>query len=162
MKKEKNIRKFGVLYGETNYLKHKGRKNVSQFFMSIFLLRRLSYTLVILFIYKWPNTQQIVNITVHGVALIYELINRPYSMRTLLGILIYFLDFVAFIIFATLPLYLNPSNNADKIGRFHIYLIVITFGLSWIAVIYEILHELYIRYKKPTERVKINIAAYST
>ena len=157
IKNKENIQKFGILYGETNYLKHQGRRQLSQFFINIFLLRRLCYALIILFLTKFPKTQQIINIAIHSITFLYGIIMRPFSMRNILGLLIYFLDFVAFVIFVTLPLYLKPNDNANIIGRFHIYLITVTFALSWIAVICSILQEIYIKYKKPSELVRVNI-----
>ena len=134
LKEESNIQMFGVLYSDTNYHSHENRKKLSQYYNIIFLLRRLLYILIILFLYKTPIPQQAFNISIHLLIFIYDITLLPYSTG-LLGILTYFFDFILVLIFGSLPLYLVYINHAEEIGRIHIYLLVATIAFSWIIII---------------------------
>ena len=73
---------------------------------------------------------------------------KPYFIKTVLGLLIYFFDFIIVVIFSTLPLYLKPNADADKIGRFHIYTIIGTFAASWLIIAWMIFLVLYRKFRK--------------
>ena len=73
---------------------------------------------------------------------------RPYSMKTVIGLLIYTFDFIAMGIFASLPVYMNATSYSEQIGRIHIYIIVATCGISWIIIIIMMLIRLCMHYKK--------------
>ena len=85
------------------------------------------------------------------------MIARPYSLQTLIGVMVYIFDFVALVIFATLPLYFKPNVNADTIGLVHIYLIVITFALSWLVIITKILFQIYQKFYPKKEIPVLNL-----
>ena len=62
----------------------------------------------------------------HLLAFIYDIIMQPYSMKSVLGILIYSFDLISLGIFATLPVYLKTTSNTETFGRAHIYVIATT------------------------------------
>ena len=141
------VQSLGTLYADTNYLGDTQRIKLAQFHIIVFLLRRLLYALIIIFLYKHPLFQQILNIAIHSLTFGYDLFMKPYSMKTMLGLLIYFFDFIAFAIFASLPVYLTPTSYSEQLGRIHIYIIVATCGISWIVIIFMSILNLYIQYK---------------
>ena len=134
LKSESNIHKFGVIYSDTNYEKHENRRKLNQYYIMVFLMRRLIYILIILFLYKFSTLQQICNISLHLLTFIYDIILKPYSTG-LIGLLIYFFDFIITLIFGSLPLYIFYINNADQIGRIHIYVLIVTIALYWSIII---------------------------
>ena len=148
--KEHNLKKYGAIYSETNYKKHTQRKALNQYYIIIFLMRRLFYVFIILFIYKYPIMQQCFNIGLHTLTFIYDLIMRPYGC-TLLGIMIYFYDFILVLIVGSLPLYMKFADHADYIGRIHIYILVSTLILSWLVIIGVNIRVLYLKFRKPTD-----------
>ena len=156
LKNRTNLQKFGALYSLTQYSTLKGRARIPQFYIIIFLLQRLLYSLLILFAYKSPKLQQILNILVHTITFLITIIIRPYSIKQMIGAMVYFFDFVGLIIFATLPLYLTPNANADRIGIVHIFLLVGVFVVAWIAIMVSNIYQIYRKYY-PKKRKRIRI-----
>ena len=150
---ESNMQKFGSLYSDTDFVKYESRKKIAHFYIIVFLLRRLFYSWIIIFLYEWPLMQQILNISVHSILLLYDLFMQPYSFKKIIGIMIYSFDFIAVVIFATLPVYLSPNSHAEDIGRFHIYLIVATFVISWITIVAINIINIYQKYTTPPESI---------
>ena len=97
-------------------------------------MRRFLYIFIILFLFKWPILQQISNILIHFLTFMYDIILRPFPLG-LLGILIYFFDFILMLIFGSLPLYMIYPDYSDQIARIQIYILVGTIALSWIIII---------------------------
>ena len=147
LKQEKNINKFGVLYQDTNYQTQENRKRLPQYYIIVFLMRRFLYILIILFIYKYPILQQICNITLHSLTFLYDIIMRPFPLG-IIGLLIYFFDFILAIIFGTLPLYMVYINHAEGIGRVHIYILIVAIVLSWIIIICINIRTIYRKFHK--------------
>ena len=150
LKKEENQQKFGAIYADTNYKKHKERRNMKQYYIIVFLGRRLGYVLIILFLWRMPIVQQCFNIFLHTLTFIYDVLMRPHGI-TLLGIMIYFYDFILLLFFATLPLYMKFVDNAEFIGRIHIYSLIATLILSWIIIIIVNIRIIYLKFRKPKQ-----------
>ena len=146
LKMKKNIQRFGTFYEHTNYKSLENRKRLPHFYINIFLLRRLLYVLIILFLYEYPLIQQIMNIIIHTLAFLYDLKMHPYPINVL-GLLTYFLNFVVAVIFASLPVYLKPRPFNQTLGRIHIYILIATFILSWMIIIGMNIFEIYKKYK---------------
>ena len=90
---------------------------------------------------------------------------KPYSMKTVLGLLSYSFDFIAMAIFASLPIYMNITNYSEQAGRIHIYIIVATCGISWIIIIVMLILGWCLQYKnykiaQDTPEVNIYIYIY--
>ena len=153
LKKEKNMKRFGVLYGDTNYQTKEKRQYLPQYYILVFLMRRFLYVLIILFIFKYPILQQACNITLHTLTFIYDIIMRPFPIGVV-GMLIYFFDFILVIIFGSLPLYMAFSNYAEDIGRVHIYLLIVTIILSWIIIFCVNIRTIYRKFQRPVITVE--------
>ena len=155
--KEYNIERFGSIYSDTNYQNYENEYRIPQFYIIIFLSRRLLYILIILLCPKIPIAQQALNIYLHTLTFVYDIIMKPYTFSTVLGKLIYFLDLITVIIFGTLPLYMSEGKNqADLIGRIHIYILIFTIGISWIIIIVMNIKTLYLTFKTPTMIERVN------
>ena len=139
---------FGSLYADTNYSKLKDRRKLPHFRIIVFLFRRLFYVLIIIFLYKYPKLQQSCNIIIHFLILFYDIMMKPYKVKSVLGLLIYFFDFIAVLIFSTLPVYLTPTTNAETYGKWHIYIIIATIAISWLIIICINVNTVYKAYKK--------------
>ena len=147
LKNPEIMKKFGGLYEDTNYSKKSQRIRLAQFYIIIFLLRRLCYALIVIFLAEHQLLQQIMNISIHTMAFLYDIIMKPYSMKTVLGLLIYTFDFIAMIIFASLPMYMNITTYSEQAGRIHIYIIIATCGISWIIIVVIMVLRLCLLYK---------------
>ena len=155
LEKEENLQKFGCLYSETNYKSHEKRSRIPQYITIIFLMRRFLFVLVILFIYKEPILQQISNVTIHLIVFIYDMLMRPYPFN-LIGILIYSFDFCLAGLFVSLPLYMIFPNHSDAIGRIHIYILIVIFGLSWVVIVGLNARTIYRQFKTPSIREQLD------
>ena len=164
LKNPEILRKFGALYEDANYLKRHNRIRLVQFSIIVFLLRRLFYALIVIFLAEHQLVQQIMNIFVHTSTFLYDIIMRPYSMKTILGLLIYTFDFIAMGIFASLPIYMSTTNYAEAAGRIHIYIIVSTCGLAWLIIIIIMgisLYKQYQKYKINQNSPEVHIVIYN-
>ena len=121
---------------------------IQRYYIMIFLMRRFLYILIILFIYKYPILQQVCNITLHSLTFLYDIIMRPFPLG-IIGLLIYFFDFILAIIFGTLPLYMVYINHAEGIGRVHIYILIVTIAISWLIIICINIRTIYRKFNKP-------------
>ena len=151
---EENLQKFGCLYSDTNYKIEEKRRGIPQYTIIIFLLRRFLYILIILFIYRMPNLQQISNVTIHLMVFIYDLHLRPYPFN-LIGLLIYSFDFCLAGLFASLPLYMIFPSHSDAIGRIHIYMLIVIFGISWMVIVGLNIRTIYRKFKKPSLKEQV-------
>ena len=149
LKTERNISRFGTIYEDTNYQKHKNRMRLTQYYLIVFLGRRLLYVLIILLLYEVPIVQQSFNIAIHTFTFIYDITMRPFQFN-LLGTLIYFYDLILAIIFGSIPLYMVYPDNADQIGRAHIYLMIVVISISWVTIIGTCIYTIYKKLKGPT------------
>ena len=143
------IKRFGVLYIDTNYKKHENRMKLHQYYIMTFLARRLFYVLIILFLWRIPITQQVLNITIHSLIFVYDLLCKPCSTN-ILGILIYFFDLILVIIFGSLPLYMAYPDYSVTLGRIHVYILIATIALSWIIIVCSNIIAIYHKLKAPT------------
>ena len=106
------------------------------------------YIYIYIFIYKYPVLQQICNITLHSLTFLYDIIMRPFPLG-IIGMLIYFFDFILAAIFGTLPLYMVYVNQREDIGRIHIYILIATIVLSWMIIICLNIRTIYRKFHKP-------------
>ena len=150
MSNESNLRKFGVLYRETDYKSHTNRLKLNQYYELAFLIRRLGYVLIILLLYKFPIVQQCFNIAIHLTIFLYDIIIKPHG-TTVLALMIYLYDFILVIIFGSLPLFMIFVDKAVMFGRIHIYILIGVLILSWIIIVIINIHAIYKKYKKPTQ-----------
>ena len=151
---EDNLKKFGVLYQDTNYKNEEQRGNLPQYSIMVFLLRRFLYILTILLFYRTPFIQQCINISIHFFTFIYDIILKPYPI-SVLGILTIFFDLVLVVIFVSLPLYMIFEDQADQIGRIHIYILIATIALSWVIIACMSVRTIYLKFRRPTLEEKV-------
>ena len=149
-----NLRKFGVLYEDTNYKTEEQRRRLPQYSIMVFLLRRFLYILIILLLYRFPFLQQSVNIFLHLSVFTYDIVLKPYPI-SVLGILTIFFDLVLVVMFASLPLYMIFKDQADQIGRIHIYILIATIALSWVIIASMSVRTIYLKFRSPTLAEKI-------
>ena len=147
LKKEENLERFGSIYSDTNYNSHIRRRNLAHYYIIVFLMRRFLYVFIILFLFKYPIFQQVSNIILHLLTFLYDIIMCPYPLG-ILGVLIYFFDFILALIFGSLPLYIAYPNKAEQIGRIHIYILIATIAISWIIIIGINIRTIYVKIKE--------------
>ena len=155
LEEEDNLQRFGCLYADTNYKSHERRRRIPQYIIIIFLLRRFLYILIILFLYKRPTLQQISNVAIHLIVFLYDLLMRPYPFN-IIGILIYAFDFCLAGLFGSLPLYMLYPNQSDAIGRIHIYILIVTFGISWTVIIGLNIRTIHRKFRTPSIREQLD------
>ena len=164
LSRECNLQRYGSLYSDTNYKSHIQRTRLAQYYIIIYLTRRLLYVLLIIFLYKAPIIQQVCNIALHASTFVYSILMKPYAFN-LLGIIIYFFNFMIFLIQASLPLYMIYPDSASHVGRVQIYIITGVIGISWIVIFSMNFKSIYLKYKKPTlneqiQAIEQNIIAH--
>ena len=159
--RESNLQKFGTLYSDTNYNSFEKRQKLSHYDIIVFLLRRYLYVFIILFLFRYPILQQITNISLHFLTFLYDIVIRPFPLGVL-GILIYFFDFILMAIFGSLPLYMVFPEKAEQIGRIHIYILIATIVLSWIIIIIMNAKTVYLKIKEAKKKKKKRINNSST
>ena len=130
------LRRYGSLYSSTQYNR---TESLCQLYIIFFLMRRLLYIGIIIFLKYSATAQQILNIILHLGMCIWNYKNKPFGTKSRIGILIHSFDYFVFILFAGLPIFfirMSPSLFAI-FGLIYISAICLVILVSWVIIIID-------------------------
>ena len=133
---EVTLRRFGSLYSSTQYNR---TESLCHLYIIFFLIRRLLYIGIIIFLKYNSTSQQILNILLHLEMCIWNYKNKPFGTKSRIGTLIYSFDYFAFILFAGLPIFfIRMSPSLFSIfGLIYISAICLVILISWVVIIID-------------------------
>ena len=137
-----NINYYGALYENYKILRT-SRLRLTHFYNYFFLLRRVLFAVVLVFLFKNPLLQQIFNVIIHlGICFI-NLFQRPFTGK-LFGYMVTVFDILTLLCFLTVAFFLVDKETITEydrifLGRIMIIVIAVSIILCWGIILVKII-----------------------